>query len=450
MRHLIIIILVLAFPAGFAAAGDIAVTDLIPTGDGPFGLALSADGAKLYISEFGDVYGFGPNPGETVRIFDTATLTELGSMTVGINPEDIAISSDGDFGYVVNSTSADVTVFRTDTDVVVETIPVGVFGRSFLFGIAEVPGEEKLYVTSGGGDYDGSDENIWIIDIGADSATRHQVTGTILLAGGITRVAFDAERGLAYAGLGFPGNDFTAQPDVVVIDTKTDTVVDTIDINVAGTESHGIEDVAISPDGKRLYVPVFDFFGGTSEVFVVDLGSRKVENLIQVSDDYAQHGAGISPDGAFVLVTNFLEGSVSVILTSTQTVIRKLPVGGEPNEVIFSADGGLAYVTNQLSNSVSVISLDPTFEIIDTVVGEEIESGDIASGGFISSFDNRILSIEVSLDSGNLDAVDGKTGSLSNFLASNQESGKIAVGDEIPDDSDPSASLNDMKAAKRK
>ena len=450
MKRLIVIALVLTFPLLSARAGDVQVTADFSTGPGPFGMALSEDGQKLYVSEFGDIFGFGPNPGTTVRVFDAGTFTELATIPTGINPEDIVIPAGSEFGYVVNSSSADVTVFRTDTDQAVETIPVGVFGLSFLFSIAEVPGQDKLYVSSAGGDLDGSDENIWVIDILPGSPTHHQVTGTILLAGGITRFAFDPSRDLAYAGLGFADNNFAAQPKIVVIDTRTDTVLDRIDINVAGDGFHGIEDVAISPDGKKLYAPVFDFFGGTSEMFVLDLASRKVENLIQVADDFAQHGAGISPDGSFVLVTNFLEGSVSVVLTSTQTVVRTLVVGGQPNEVIFSADGRTAYVTNQASDSVSVITLDETIFVVDTIVSEEIDAGDITDGGFISSFDNRVDSIEDFLDSGNLSAADGKMGSLMNFMESSQESGKISVGDEVPDDSDPSASLNNIKAAKKK
>ncbi|MCZ6691374.1 MAG: YncE family protein [Planctomycetota bacterium] len=450
MHRMFILAIILGLPLSTAFAQDIEVIDLADTGSGPFGMALSSDGSKLYVSQFGDVFGFGPNPGKTVRVLDTATLAQIGSIPTGINPEDIVIRSGGDLGYVVNSSTADVTVFRTDSDEVVLTIPVGEFGLSFLFSIAEVPGEKKLYVTSVGGDLDGSDENIYIIDIDDDSTTFHQVTGRILLAGGITRLAFDEGKGLAYAGLGFPDNDFFAQPDVVVIDTRNDTVVDRIDINVVGTGFHGIEDVAISADRKTLYVPVFDFFGGTSEVFVLDLASRKIVNLIQVSEDFAQHGIGISPDGSFVVVTNFFEGSVSVVLTATQTVVRKLTVGSQPNEVIFSADGRTAYVSNQASDSISVLSFSPTIQVVNTVITEEILQGDITSGGFISSFDNRVESIESSLDDGNTSSAVGQTSSLMNFLESNQLSGKISVGEEIPDDSDPSASLNNIKAAKKK
>ena len=433
----------------FPGSGDIEVTNSIPTGKAPFGVALNAEGSKLYVSEFGDFYGFGPNPGETVRVFETATLTEVGTIPVGFNPEDIAISSDGRFGYVVNSTSASLTVFRTDTDQVVDTIPVGTFGLSFLFSVAEVPGAGKLYVTSVGGDLDGSDENIWIIDIREGSPTRHQVTGRILLAGGITRLAFDETQGLAYAGLGFPNNDFTAQPDIVVIDTTTDTVVDTIDINVAGTGFHGVEDVAISIDRNTLYAPVFDYFGGTSELFVVDLVDRKVVNLIGVSDDFAQHGIAISPDGTWVLVTNYLEGTVSVVFTASETVVRTLQVGFQPNEIVFTCDGSRAFVTNQASNTVSEITFDRTPAVLRTIVKEEVADGDIdpATGQLL----DQLLSA-LDQQSRRIQGCDPRSqamrvevmGSLRTLMKSLIEAWGLKIGDEIPDDSDPSAPLNGL------
>ena len=445
MKHLVLVALAATLVAAPAAAEHIQVTGTISTGDGPFGAALSADGSRLYVSEFGDVLGFGPNPGATLGVFDTETHARIATIPTGVNPEDIVLASDG-FGYVVNSSSADVTVFSTETNEVVDTIPVGSYGLSFLFSIAEVPGQRKLYVSSAGGDLDGSDENIWVIDIDPDAQSYRQVTGTILLAGGITRFAFDPARDLAYAGLGFAGNDFDAQPKIVVIDAATDTVLDTIDVNVAGTGFHGVEDVAISPDGKTLWVPVFDFFGGTSEVFVIDLASRKIVNLVQVAEDFSQHGIGMSPDGALLLVTNFLSGTVSVVLTSTETVIEQVTVGAEPNEVIFSADGATAYVTDQASDTVSILSIGRTIDVIDGAVQDDIASGDADDASFVKSFDRRVGQIQDALDDGNEEAAAGKMGSLESYLGSSVDSGKVSIGEEIPGGDDPSASLNEIKA----
>lgn len=56
-------------------------------------------------------------------------------------------------------------------------------------------------------------------------------------------------------------------------------------------------------------------------------------------------------------VTNFGNGTVSVIDTATQTVVDTIPVGGGPSGIVVNSAGTLAYVANQTSDSVSVIDL---------------------------------------------------------------------------------------------
>jgi len=47
---------------------------------------------------------------------------------------------------------------------------------------------------------------------------------------------------------------------------------------------------------------------------------------------------------------------VSVIVTVTQAVVATIPVGTFPAETAFSPDGGTAYVTNYGDGTVSVIN----------------------------------------------------------------------------------------------
>ena len=47
----------------------------------------------------------------------------------------------------------------------------------------------------------------------------------------------------------------------------------------------------------------------------------------------APHGVVVSPDGKFVYVTNLLSGDLSIIDTSTDMEIAKIPLGKEPNGV---------------------------------------------------------------------------------------------------------------------
>ena len=67
-------------------------------------------------------------------------------------------------------------------------------------------------------------------------------------------------------------------------------------------------------------------------------------------------GVAVTPNGAYVYVTNVGSDSVSVISTATNTVTATVPVGSDPDGVAVTPNGAYAYVTNEGSDSVSVIS----------------------------------------------------------------------------------------------
>jgi YVTN family beta-propeller protein len=69
------------------------------------------------------------------------------------------------------------------------------------------------------------------------------------------------------------------------------------------------------------------------------------------------HGVRASPNGKFVIATNYRIGTVSVIATATNTIVANIPVGAEPNDVAFTTNGRRAFVTNQEDTTVSVLSL---------------------------------------------------------------------------------------------
>ena len=64
----------------------------------------------------------------------------------------------------------------------------------------------------------------------------------------------------------------------------------------------------------------------------------------------------ITPDNTKVYVTNMASGTVSVINTATQQVIKTIQVGTEPFGCAISPEGDKLYVANQSSESVSVIA----------------------------------------------------------------------------------------------
>jgi YVTN family beta-propeller protein len=77
----------------------------------------------------------------------------------------------------------------------------------------------------------------------------------------------------------------------------------------------------------------------------------------------------VTPDGLHVYVTNFIDGTVSVIRTATNTVVATVPGvpgGAFPNGVAITPDGKHAYAANFFVNTVSVI--DTTTKMVVTTV----------------------------------------------------------------------------------
>jgi YVTN family beta-propeller protein len=66
-------------------------------------------------------------------------------------------------------------------------------------------------------------------------------------------------------------------------------------------------------------------------------------------------------------VANAYDGTVSVIDTTTNTVVKTLSVGSSPQKLAVSPDGKRVYVANTSSNTVSIIDAS-TDTAIGTVV----------------------------------------------------------------------------------
>jgi uncharacterized repeat protein (TIGR01451 family) len=103
---------------------------------------------------------------------------------------------------------------------------------------------------------------------------------------------------------------------------------------------------------------------GSDDVSVIDTASNTVITTIPVGLNSA--GVAVSPDGAFVYVTNQSSASVSVIATATNTVTATIPVGAGPFGVAVTPDGAFVYVANVGSGTVSVIDT-ATNTVTDTI-----------------------------------------------------------------------------------
>jgi YVTN family beta-propeller protein len=131
-------------------------------------------------------------------------------------------------------------------------------------------------------------------------------------------------------------NAATSAPEVAVIATASNTVVDVVSLVGCGGLPHPIG-IAITPDGAYAYVVINDFaFTCFGQVEVIATASNTVVTTVPVGTSPV--GVAITPDGAFAYVTNSFSFDVSVIATASNTVVATVPVGIYPVGVAITPD----------------------------------------------------------------------------------------------------------------
>ena len=121
----------------------------VAVGIHPYTTVISADGSKVYVSNWGgrvpgptdvtdgmfpivvDPRTGIPNNG-TVSVLDTASNTVVKNIAVGLHPCGMALAPAGDLLYVTNANSDTVSVIDTASDTVTDTLHVGVMGPEQL------------------------------------------------------------------------------------------------------------------------------------------------------------------------------------------------------------------------------------------------------------------------------------------------------------------------------
>jgi len=119
---------------------DRAVVAEIATAHVPMGIAISPDGTRAYVAE----YGTNVAPGTEIAVVDLVARTLLEEVPIGPRPEQVVLSEDGTLGA---ATVDDGTrVFRTD-DIAGSLAPTLATGRD-PSGVVFVPGTSRLVITN--------------------------------------------------------------------------------------------------------------------------------------------------------------------------------------------------------------------------------------------------------------------------------------------------------------
>ncbi|MCH8042630.1 MAG: beta-propeller fold lactonase family protein [Planctomycetes bacterium] len=113
-------------------------------------------------------------------------------------------------------------------------------------------------------------------------------------------------------------------------------------------------DVAISPDGKTLYVS--DSTG--RNVTILDAATKTVRAEIALRGK--PRGVALSADGSTLYVAEHGAGTVAVLDTAKRSVVERIAVGRWPMAVAISPKLRRLYVANQDNHTLSVIDLAQT------------------------------------------------------------------------------------------
>lgn len=126
-----------------------------------------------------------------------------------------------------------------------------------------------------------------------------------------------------------------------------------------GTSQGAPVEAAFSPDGMYAYVSNYSMYGagfgpegtddctmdsGYDESFVyrVNMESLKIDNVYKVG--VVPKVVKVTPDGQYVLVSNWCSGDLSVISTVAGREVQRIAIGPNPRGIVVSPKGNAAYV----------------------------------------------------------------------------------------------------------
>src|SRR4051812_5903623 len=301
---------------------------------------------------------------------------------------------------------------------VVAAVPIPSLGPTVAVGqspnfVSSSPNGRQLFVASP------TAGAIYVVDTAAD-----QVTATIPVSAGPPQfLAFSPNGRTVYVSV---WNDAKTIAAVSVLDTTTLKITSTIPVRTRPLLA------AVSPDGKRIFVPNHDtgtvsvidtttnqlikeftvpanphsvtFTPDGSRVYIADHESNVVSVvdastyavLTSIPVPQSPHNVAVHPTRPLAIVASYDAGSVTAIDTNTNTVIKTIPVEQNPQHVAWSADGRFAYVTNDGSNSVSVIDVDSLTVTARIPTGAAPTSMAVLSDGskgYVSNLDDGTLTV---------------------------------------------------------
>jgi YVTN family beta-propeller protein len=264
----------------------------------PHDFAFSADHSRAYVPIYGPgIYGRNPEPKQQLYVVDLAkrAVARVISLAPYKSPHGIQIAPDGTV-YVTAELDRKVLHVDPGRGRILDAIDV----EGSAHWIAILPDGSKLFVAN-----KNDKPFVGVVDL-----KTKKLVGRIPMPKGTQGIAASPD------GTKVVAMDYAA-PVAVVIDAKTEQVVDRITLQ---GQTGGAYKAYFSPDGKWLLTM-------TGSMITI-LDARNLKGLQRVLKVGASPmGIGFSADGASALVANHGDGTVSVLDLATARVTRTFKAG---------------------------------------------------------------------------------------------------------------------------
>ncbi len=154
----------------------------------------------------------------------------------------------------------------------------------------------------------------------------------------------------------------------LIVDPDARKEIAKISVGVNGHE------VAVSPDGKYAYVPIYGNSGvgkpGTdgSTIDVIDIANRKLAYTIDLGKPLRPHNPEFGPDGN-LYVSAELSQSIDIIDPKTRKIVAELPTGQDESHMFIIRPGPgnpTIYTANVHAGTVSVVDI-PSRKLVTTI-----------------------------------------------------------------------------------
>jgi YVTN family beta-propeller protein len=272
----------------------------------------------------------------------------------------------GNFAYVTY-VAYENSIFVIDIDghVVIDRI------NSSATAIAITPNGNQAYVSPYVSPYQSPIISVTDTDINQVIATIEVNTGHAYKEVRVGGIAFTPDGNRAYAVINLQTEPAFCQTVIVVISTDSRTVIATIKIKTEMKSTS--EGIAISPDGKKVYVLSQECsLNQNGVISVIAIDSNTVIATIRlerISGHPTSNRIAITPNGNWAYVTHMFNQSISVINMNTNEVTATISVEGKPREIVIAPNGAWAYV-KLYEGKVMVIDINSN-AVIKTIRRDE-------------------------------------------------------------------------------